>query len=62
MELNKVDNIEFDGIDHSDYPKFCDAYVTSADYDGEPMTEQQLDQLQEEHGDFVYDKLWDYLH
>jgi hypothetical protein len=61
LDYNKIDNIEFDGIDHNDYPDYCDAYITSADYDGIPMSDEQLDELNE-NSDFVYEKLMDYLH
>ncbi len=60
LDYNKITNIEFDGIDHSDYPDYCDAYIVSADYDGQPMTEEQLEELCED-GDFVYESLMNYL-
>jgi hypothetical protein len=62
LDLKKVDNMEFDGIDHKDYPDYCDAYCCGADYDGVPMTDEQLEELNDEHRDFVSEKLWDYLH
>lgn len=61
MDLSKVDNLEFDGIDHGDYPDYCDAHIVNADYDGIQMTDEQLEELNEDR-DFVYDKLMDYLH
>ena len=54
MEYTKIENVEVDGIDTSDYPDFCDAFIASADYDGEPMTYEQLDELNED-ADFVYE-------
>jgi len=42
MDYSKITNIEFDGIDDNDYPDFADAHIISADYDGEPMTEDSL--------------------
>ena len=45
MDYKKIDNIEIDGIDTKDYPDFCDAYISSADYDGVPMTDKQLDEI-----------------
>ena len=54
MDYKKIDNIEVDGIDTKDYPDFCDAYIVSADYDGIPMTEEQLDEINED-GDFQYE-------
>jgi len=60
LDLKKIDNIDFDGIDHKDYPDYSDAYIVSADYDGKPMTEEQLLELNNER-DFVYESLIDYL-
>ena len=60
MDYKKIDNIEIDGIDTKDYPDFCDAYISSADYDGIPMTDEQLDELNED-GDYVYEHIMDYL-
>ncbi len=48
MDYDKIDNVELDGIDTADYPDFADAFIASADYDGVPMTEQQLDILNED--------------
>lgn len=60
IDYSKVDNIEFDGIDYKDYPDFCDAYISYAEHNGEKMTDEQLDQLNEDR-DFVYEKLMNYL-
>jgi hypothetical protein len=60
MDYKKIDNIEIDGIDTKDYPDFCDAYISSADYDGVPMTDEQLDELNEDE-DYVYGHIMDYL-
>ena len=60
MDTTKINNIEFDGIDHEDHPDYCDAYISSADYDGREMTEQQLEELNKDR-DFIYEKLWNYL-
>jgi hypothetical protein len=54
MDYKKIDNVEVDGIDTKDYPDFCDAFISSADYNGVPMTENQLDEINED-SDFVYD-------
>ena len=54
MDYKKIDNIEIDGIDTKDYPDFCDAYISSADYDGVPMTDEQLDEINED-GDFQHE-------
>ena len=54
IDYKKIDNIEIDGIDTKDYPDFCDAYISSADYDGVPMTDKQLDEINED-GDFQHE-------
>lgn len=56
MEYNKIDNIEISGVDMKDYPDFCDAHISSADYDGSEMTELQLDEISEDR-QFVYDQI-----
>ena len=60
MDYSKITNIEFDGIDDNDYPDFVDAHIISADYDGEPMTEEQIIEINED-GDFVHDSLKNWL-
>lgn len=61
LDLTKIDNIEVDGIDTADYPDFVDAYIASADYDGMEMAEEQIEELNDKHGDFVYDAVMDHL-
>ena len=39
-------------IDYGDYPDFCDAYIASADYRGRPMTEEEVEWLDENETDF----------
>ena len=53
-------NVSIDGLDHKDYPRYCDAFIDSANYDGEEMTSDQLDQLNENYelvSVLVYDNL-----
>ena len=56
MDFAEIDNIEFDGIDWEDYPDFVDAYIVSADYQGIPLTDDQIEELNE-FSEFVYEKL-----
>ena len=55
MDLNKITNVVVANVNFADYPDFTDAYIESAEYDGEEMTEDQLDELNED-GDFVYEQ------
>jgi len=54
MDYSKVDNIEVDGVDPKDYPDFCDAFISYADYNGVEMTDAELDLLNQDY-DFVYE-------
>lgn len=54
IDLKKIDNVELGGIDHNDYPDYVDAYIESADLDGREMTEEELDEVNE-NSDFVYE-------
>ena len=62
LDLSKIEDIEFDGINHDDYPDYCDAFVTAATYKGRDLSEEELEWVGDEHGDWVYEKLMDYLH
>ena len=55
-----IDSIEFEDINYSDYPDFCDAFISYAEINGEPMTDTELESLNEDR-DFVYEKLMEYL-
>ena len=60
MNFNNITNIEFDGIDHSDYPDYCDAYIKSFNYNGIEATESQLEEINNE-STFVHEKLFEQL-
>jgi hypothetical protein len=61
MDYSKITNIAFDGIDHSDFPEFCDAYIVSAEIEGEQLNSDQIDELNEDR-EFVYEKKMCYLY
>ena len=58
--IGDITNVEFEGIDYSDYPDFCDAYIISADLNGVPMNGEQLDALNE--SDLRYELLMNYIY
>jgi len=60
LDYSKIKSIEFDGIYYTDAPDYCDAYIVSAEYDGEEMTEEQIESLNDDR-DFVYQMLMEYL-
>ena len=54
------DTVELDGIQHSDYPDYSNAYILSADWeDGTPLTEEELDAIGSQ---TVYDLVWESIH
>jgi hypothetical protein len=61
LNYDLIDNIEFEGINHNDYPDYCDAYIISAEYDGREMTEEEIEELNNDLS-FVYEKLMDFLY
>ena len=61
MDYKKIKNIEVEGIDTKDYPDFCNAFISKADYDGKPMTDVQLDELNQD-SSFVYECVESHLH
>ena len=62
LDLSKIEDIEFDGINHDDYPDYCDAFVTSATYKGRDLSEEELEWVGDEHSDWVYEKLMEHLY
>ena len=46
IDLSQIDNIEFDGIDHDDAPRFCDAFIVTCDYMGRDITEEEMELLE----------------
>jgi len=56
-----ISNVSLAGLDHGDYPDYCDAFIDSADYDGKKMTDKQLDDLNEDY-ELVHRLVWDNLH
>lgn len=58
LDLTKIDNIQMGDVNLSDYPEFSDAFIESADYNGVEMTQAQLDFLNDNHQEFVYDNAY----
>jgi len=61
LDYSKISDVEVDGIDTRDYPDFCDAYISYAEYDGREMTDEELDVLNED-SDFVYSAVENHLY
>jgi hypothetical protein len=61
LDYSKIADVEVDGIDTRDYPDFCDAFIASATYKGLPMTDSQLDRLNDDK-DYVYEEVMAHLY
>lgn len=61
LDYSKIDNVEIEGIDTRDAPDFCDAFIASADYDGRPMTDEELELLNDD-SDYVYEAVLDWIY
>lgn len=59
MNLENITDIEIDGIDMSDYPEFCDAFISAASWKdtGVALSDSELDELHDLHPDFVYESV-----
>jgi hypothetical protein len=60
LDYSLIDNIEFDGVDYKDHPDYCDAFIIYAEYDGKEMSDDELDELNNDSG-FIYESLMSYL-
>ena len=60
IDLSRVDNIKFSGIDNTDYPDYSDAFIESATYRGREMTQREMDELMDNYREFVYQKLMEF--
>lgn len=51
---------EWDGIDHSDAPDYCDACIVSAECEGVELTDEQIEELND--SDLKLELLMEHLH
>jgi len=61
IKLEEVEEMQFSDVDNSDYPDYSDAFVESATYKGREMTEEELNEINDDYRDFVYQKLMDWV-
>ena len=66
-QLTAIVDIEVDGIDTRDYPDFCDAFIASAAIetrDGEyrELIDEELDYINDNCPDFVYEAVQNQLY
>lgn len=61
LDYSKISHVEIADIDWSDAPDFCDAYISNAMYDGEEMTPEQLEEINND-TQFVYDQVINWIY
>ena len=54
LDLNKVSDLQLSGLD--DYPDFADLFIESGTYGDRDLTEEEMDFLQDECSDWVYEQ------
>ena len=64
MDLGNITNVEIEGIDTSDYPDFCDAFIANAEWEdtGEALSDKEVEALNSHYPDFVYEQVWESLY
>ena len=56
FDIRKIKNCVLEDVNHYDAPDYSDAFISYAELDGQAMTEQELDDLNEDR-DTVYELL-----
>lgn len=56
LDYAKIQDVSVANIKTSDAFDFADAFIESATYDGRPMTDEELNSLNDDH-DYVYEKV-----
>jgi len=63
MKIEEVEDLEVDGVDSGDYPKFCDAYFLRGIHIAEnrELTEEECQQLTEDYPEIVNEMAYESL-
>jgi len=60
IDHSLIEVVSVSDVDTTDYPDFCDAWISEATYDGRPMTDAELDALNEDR-EFVSAAVHDWI-
>lgn len=62
--LKLITDVEVEGINHRDHPDYVDAFISSATWKDtlEPLSEDELDVLNDKYNDFVYDCVIEHIY
>ncbi|NQW35436.1 MAG: hypothetical protein HQ471_00375 [Flavobacteriales bacterium] len=61
IDVSKLTDLEFDGIDMNDYPDFVDAFLSNAYYIDRDLTDEELDYINDNEYEFVNENAYDSL-
>jgi len=56
IEVWKLEDVKVEDIDMKDYPDFCDAFIASATIDGRELTDEELNEVNEDY-DYLYSQI-----
>jgi len=62
--MKEVDfkSLQVEGINYSDYPDFCDAYISGGYFvDGEPLDDEAIEKLNQDN-DVIYSAVEKYIY
>lgn len=60
FDLEKVDVIDCD-VNTADYPDLCDSYIIKAKYDGKEMNPDEIEWVEENYRDWVYEIFYNFI-
>lgn len=61
LKVSDLSEFDVNGIDHSDYPDFSDGYIYDArDKDGVELTDEELEWLNDNDSEGVYQVVYEY--
>jgi len=61
IDLSKLTDLEFEGIDTNDYPDFCDAFLVDAFYVDRKLKDSEIDYINDNESCFVNEKVYESL-
>jgi hypothetical protein len=64
LRNTNLTDVQIEGIDYNDAMDFCDAYVSYAVYEDtlEPLSDEDLDELNSNHSDLVYELVLEHIY
>jgi len=60
MKKVNVQSIQIEDVDYKDYPKFCDAFISFAEYeDGTELTDEELEEYTDSNLELINELIFD---